>query len=77
LFAKNSSLFVDDAGAADGATYANRVTLSDEEDEDDNEEAESKAPPAPATALPAVAIGDASLYLEGDDDLDDLDDLSD
>ena len=88
LFAKNKSIFVDDEASAGKDTYANRVTLSDDESDDDilADESSSKGasgmPPAPSSAAAAssvllqgkkVEVGDASLYLEGDDD--DLDDL--
>ena len=92
LFDSNKDIFKDDDAAAGDDVYANRVTLSDDEDDDDDDDSKaladgvaklrfsgaSGAPPAPSAAgtSSAPVIGDASLYLEGDDDdLDDLDDL--
>jgi hypothetical protein len=88
LFAKNSELFVDDAAGAGADVMSQRVTLSDDDSDDDetNGETKSNFPSPPVSKNKAntiqvggqnVTVGDASVFLDGDDDELDLDDLDD
>jgi hypothetical protein len=88
LFAKNSELFVDDADGASADVMSQRVTLSDDDSDDDetNGETKSNFPSPPVSKNKAntiqvggqnVTVGDASVFLDGDDDELDLDDLDD
>lgn len=93
LFTFDASLFVDDEGAVGADLYDDRASHADsDEDEDakpDDEEDDEKedghkfAPPARSSASASGATGSAqpvinqSLFLDGDDLPDDLDDLDD
>ena len=89
LFAKHVELFVDDENGAEADVMNQRVTLSDEED-DEEEDAGGESKTAPPPLAPSstkastiqvggkdVQIGDTSIFLDGDDDELDLDDLDD
>lgn len=89
LFTFDSSLFVDDDGAASADEYDERSEVDDEEDEEGNKgvapdsDVEDAVPEGDAPAAASGSGGkdglaiNESLFLEGEDLPDDLDDLDD